>query len=350
MVNPDRIPVETGVSAPEGAGCTLSAAPRPLRFGGVEVGGPFWLAPMANYTNSPARIMARRLGASLVYTEMLAAPHLLKARRQYRDLTGFQAEERPIAAQMAPLEPDDAAKAARVFDEMGFDLIEINMACPAPKIIRRKRGGALMRDPERAVAIARAVAAATARPTLVKMRSGWSPEEGFVAAELAPRMVEAGAQAVVVHARYVTQLYRGRANWLELASVVEACPAPVIGSGDLATANDGLRMMRETGCAAVTFARGAIGNPWVFREAAALAEGLPPPPPPSVEEVLAVIRDHCRLSVELVSWRNDYHTLRRTLPKYAKRLRGAGKEMMASLALTRTQTDWAAWKRQWGFD
>ena len=321
----------------------------PVRIGDLEVAGPFWLAPMAHYTNSAARIMARRFGASLVCTEMIAAPHFVNSGRQYKDIATYEQEERPIGAQMAPLDPEDAFEAARIFGDMGFDLIEINMACPAPKIVRRGRGGGLLRDHDRAVRIAEGVVSGTSLPVTVKVRSGWDAADGLTTLELAPRLIEVGVSAIVLHARYVTQLYKGPANWLHIGEMVEACPAPVIGSGDLRDAEAAVRMLRETRCAAVSLARGAVGNPWIFREAAARLAGETAPSHPTPEEALDAIREHCRLSAEFGSWPVEYHTMRRTLPKYARRIPGKGKLMMRELADTRTRDDWEAWKEQWGF-
>lgn len=326
---------------------TLAA---PLRLGGLEIPNPVWFAPMAHYSNSPARIMARRFGAGFVYTEMIAAPHFVNSRRQYADVATYAEEERPVGAQMAPLSPPDAAEAARIFTDMGFDLVEINMACPAPKIVKRGRGGGLLKDHSLAADIVAAVKAATRLPVTAKVRLGWDAADGFTSLELGPRLAQAGADAVVLHARYVTQLYKGPAEWRHIAGMVQACPVPVVGSGDLKNAEAAAGMLRETGCAAVTVARGAIGNPWVFRDALALLSGQPAPPPPSREEALEAIAEHCRLSAMLGHWPTEYHVLRRTLPKYAKRLKGGeGKRMTLDLADTRTKDDWEAFKKRWGF-
>lgn len=321
----------------------------PLRIGRVEVAGPLWLAPMAHYTNRPTRIMARRFGADLVFTEMIAAPHFIRLHtgQRYRKIADFGDEERPIAGQMAPLEPEDAAEAARVFDDMGFDIIDINMACPARKIVRRGRGGGLLRDPDRAVRVAESVVRSASRPVTVKIRGGWAPEEGFASLDLARRLVDAGVAAVCLHARSVQQLYRGPANWLHIGELVEALPVPVIGSGDLISAEAAVRMLRETRCAAVTFARGAVGNPWIFRDTRALLDGRPLPPPPTREEALAVIREHCRLSADLVPFPKEYHILRRILPRYGRRIPGPSHQMMRELGETRTEADWRAWKEKW---
>ena len=348
MVNPDRIPIEPRLR--QGASAPLPDA-GPVRIRGLEIAGPLWLAPMAHYTNRATRIMARRFGAHFVYTEMIAAPHFIQLQRgrRFRRIADFGEEERPIGAQMAPLGPDDAAEAARLFEDMGFDLIEINMACPAPKIARRGRGGALLRDPDLAVRVTESAVGATSRPVTVKMRSGLLAEDGFTSLELARRMADAGVAAVCLHPRSVKQLYKGRANWLLITEMVEALPVPVIGSGDLASGEAAVNMLRETRCAAVTLARGAVGNPWIFRDAQALLDGRPAPPHPSREEVLAAIREHCRLSAELGRFPGEYHTMRRILPKYAKKLRGHSRPMMQELADTRAERDWHAWKDKWGF-
>ena len=346
MANPDRIPIETVPAADHPAGLALGAAP--VRIGDLEVANPVWMAPMAHYTNSAARTIAKRFGAGLVYTEMIAAPHFVHSGRQYADVATYEEEERPIGAQMAPLSPADAGEAARIFTDMGFDMIEINMACPAPKIVKRGRGGGLLRDHRLACDIAAAVAERTDRPVTVKVRSGWDAEDGFTSIDLGPALVEAGADAIVLHARYVKQLYKGPSNWLHIADMVDACPAPVIGSGDLSDGAAAVRMLRETRCAAVTLARGAVGNPWAFPEALARLSGDPPPEPPTRDEVLAVMAEHCRLSAERGSWPREYHTLRRTLPKYARKMPGPSKPLSRELGDTRTREEWVAFKEKWG--
>lgn len=320
-------------------------------MGGLEIPNPVWLAPMAHYTNSPARIMARRFGAGFVYTEMIAAPHFVNSRRQYADVATYEEEERPVGAQMAPLSPTDAAEAARIFADMGFDLVEVNMACPAPKIVKRGRGGGLLKDHSLAADVVAAAKENSTLPVTAKVRLGWDASEGFTSLELGPRLAKAGADAVVLHARYVTQLYKGPAEWGRIAEMVRACPVPVVGSGDLKSAEAAVRMLHETGCAAVTMARWAIGNPWVFRDALAMLSGQPAPPLPTREDILAVISEHCRLSARRGHWPTEYHVLRRTLPKYAKRLSGGeGKKMTLDLADTRTEQDWLAFKARWGMD
>ena len=320
-----------------------------IQIGHVRIEHPFLLAPMAHYTNRPARVMARRFGASMVYTEMIAAQHFVRCGPRYRVIADFGEDERPIAAQMAPATVEYAVRATELFNERGFDLIEINMACPAPKIVKRGRGGALLRDPDRAVAILESVVANTSRPVTAKLRCGWDTESGPCATDLAVRLVDAGASAISLHPRYVKQLYKGPSNWLFLTELVEAVDVPVIGSGDLKTASDALNMLAETRCAAVAFARGAVGNPWIFRQALAKLDGREPPPAPSAEEAFAVICEHCRLSAEIAVWPDEYHILRRTLPRYLKGIEGrAG--MLRDLNTTRTQDDWNAWKRKWGFE
>jgi len=325
-----------------------SDSPHQVKIGSLRLANPFFMAPMAGYTNRAVRVMARRFGAALVHTEMIAAQQFVRGGPRYRLIGEFGPEERPIAAQMAPAQPEHAAQVARAFDECGFDLIDINMACPVPKIVKRGRGGALLRDPERATAIVESVVANTSRPVTVKMRCGWCPEEGPIALDLAPRLAAAGAAGITLHPRYVTQLYRGRANWLYISELAHALDVPVIGSGDLHTAVDALNMMAETRCAAVAFARGALGNPWVFREALARLEGRAPLPPPGREEIEVAIREHCRLAVELGSWPAEHHVMRRLMPRYLRGLAGK-KDLLRDLALVRTQEQWIAWKQTHGF-
>ena len=320
-----------------------------FHIGDVCLEHPFLLGPMAHYTNRPTRIISRRLGAALVCTEMIAAQHFVRCGPKYRIVADFGPEEHPIAAQVAPAAPEYAAEATRLLDARGFDIIDINMCCPARKIVKRGRGAALLNDPDRAVAVTEAVLANTSRPVTVKMRIGWSEETGPQAINLAQRLESLGVAAFCLHPRFAKQLYKGRANWLWIGELAQTCRVPVIGSGDLMTALDAVNMLRETRCAAVALARGALGNPWIFAQAVACLRNGTPLRPPSEEELRGVVREHCRLSSDIMGWPNGYHVMRRTMPRYLRAM-PAKRRMLRELGATRTREDWDAWQREWGFD
>ena len=242
------------------------------------------LAPMAGVSDEAFRTLCREQGADLTYTEMVSAKGLSYANEKTRHLLRLAPGEDQVAVQLFGHEPDTmAAQAAWIEREMGQSLayLDINMGCPARKIVSKGDGSALMKDPALAASIVRAVRAAVSRPVTVKFRRGWA-EGDETAPEFARRMEDAGACAIAVHGRYAEQLYRGRAEWGAIARVKEAVSVPVVGNGDVRSGADAV-------------ARAAEGNPWLFAQAKAALAGEPEPDGPTVEERIALARRHARL-------------------------------------------------------
>ncbi len=255
------------------------------------------LAPMAGVSDEAFRTLCREQGADLAYTEMVSAKGLSYANEKTRHLLRLAPGEDQVAVQLFGHEPDTmAAQAAWIEDEMGEALayLDVNMGCPARKIVSKGDGSALMKEPELAAAIVSAVRAAVEHPVTVKFRRGWAEGED-TAPEFARRMEDAGACAVAVHGRYAEQLYRGSADWGTIARVKDAVSVPVIGNGDVRRGADAAAMVERTGCDAVMIARGAEGNPWVFAQAKAALAGETEPQAPGVEERIAMARRHARL-------------------------------------------------------
>lgn len=255
------------------------------------------LAPMAGVSDEAFRTLCREQGAYLTYTEMVSAKGLSYANEKTRCLLRLAEGEDQVAVQLFGHEPEVMAEQARwVEQEMGSSLayLDINMGCPARKIVTKGDGSALMKEPALAASIVRAVSDAVEHPVTVKFRRGWA-EGAETCVSFARRMEDAGAAAVAVHGRYALQLYRGRADWDAIARVKEAVSVPVIGNGDVRCGADAAEMVRRTGCDAVMIARGAEGNPWVFAQCKAALAGEPEPPKPSVEERIAMARRHARL-------------------------------------------------------
>ena len=255
------------------------------------------LAPMAGVSDEAFRALCREQGADLAFTEMVSAKGLSYANEKTRHLLALAPGEDQVAVQLFGHEPDTmAAQAAWIEQEMGESLayLDVNMGCPARKIVSKGDGSALMREPGLAASIVRAIRAAVAHPVTVKFRRGWA-----MGAETAPdfarRMEDAGACAVAVHGRFAEQLYRGSADWDVIARVKEAVDVPVIGNGDVRSGADAVALTARTGCDAVMIARGAEGNPWVFAQAKAALAGVPEPPAPDARERIAMARRHARL-------------------------------------------------------
>jgi nifR3 family TIM-barrel protein len=269
-----------------------------MRIGPHTFPGRFFLAPLAGVSDRPFRAICREMGAAFAYTEMVSAHGLIHGTAQTLSYLDRDPAEVPFAVQVFAGEPRALAQGAAAAVDAGAGLVDINMACPVRKVCGTGAGAALARDPAAvAAAVGAVVAAVRGVPVTVKIRSGW--DEGTVnCVEVARAAEGAGAAAVALHGRTRTQGYAGRARWEHVAAVKAAVAIPVLGSGDVWTAADALRMRRETGCDAVLVARGACGNPWIFRELAAAERGLPPPLPPTRDEWAATVLRHVALQVE----------------------------------------------------
>jgi nifR3 family TIM-barrel protein len=234
---------------------------------------------MAGMTDTAFRRLVKRLGGCrLVVSEMVSSEGLVRGQDKTLEYAEFTEEERPVAIQIFGGDPERMARAAQVVEEIGADLVDVNMGCPVPKIARSSAGCSLMREPERAGAIVAAMVRAVRIPVTVKMRAGWNERE-VNAPALARRMEDAGASGLAVHGRTAAQSYTGLADWELIASVAAAVSIPVWGNGDCNEPQELLHRMRETGVAGILVGRGVLRNPWIFAQAAALAEGRPMPVP-----------------------------------------------------------------------
>ncbi len=266
-------------------------------IGGVALDSPLILAPMAGVTDLPFRLLCKEQGCSLVYTEMVSAKAILYKNKNTRALLEVKEEEHPVAVQLFGSDPAVMAEIAAQVEEGPFEIIDVNMGCPVPKIVKNGEGSALMRDPKLAEKILTAMVKATKKPVTVKFRKGF--ENGDSAAAEFAKMAEAsGVAAVAVHGRTREQYYSGKADWDIIRQVKDAVSVPVIGNGDIFEPEDAVRMMEETGCDGVMIARGAKGNPWIFGRTKGLMETGITPPKPSGGEIRDMILRHGRMLSE----------------------------------------------------
>lgn len=266
-------------------------------IGNVTLENPFFLAPLAGITDAPFRRICKEQGAGLVYSEMVSGKGLYYNDKATERLLRIYDDEKPVAFQIFGSEPEIIGYTAEKLNGRGNCILDINMGCPVPKVVKNGEGSALLKDPKLVETIVRAAVEKAGKPVTAKIRIGWDAEN-VNAVEIAKVIEAAGASAIGVHGRTREQYYSGKADWDVIRQVKEAVSIPVIGNGDIFTGQDAVRMLAETGCDFIMIARGALGNPWIFREALALWKGQTMPQHPSLKEKIETILKHFDLLLE----------------------------------------------------
>ncbi len=291
-------------------------------IGNVALDNPSVLAPMAGVTDLAFRLLAKEMGCGLVYSEMVSAKGLLYENCRTKELIRIDERERPTAVQLFGSVPAEVAEAARRVAETGADIIDFNMGCPTPKIVKNGEGSALLRTPALAASILRAMVDAVPVPVTVKIRAGWDSET-INAVEIAKIAEQAGISAIAVHGRTREQFYSGHADWSIIGKVKQAVNIPVIGNGDVRVVQDAERLLHETGCDGVMVGRAACGNIWIFRQIAAYLKNGQVLPGPAFSERAATLLRHLDMLIELKGEHTAIREMRRHAVCYVKGFPGA---------------------------
>lgn len=293
-----------------------------MKIGSVETDNFTVLAPLAGISNLPMRLLAKRAGCGLVCSEMISSHGLVYGSGKTVQLLDSTPEEKPLSVQIFGSNPPIMADAARIVQDSGADIVDINFGCSVKKILKSNAGSALMKDSPLAQRILDSVRKAVTIPLTIKIRSGWEPS-GIQAMEIARLAEGCGVDAIAVHPRTATQGFRGEADWSIIAAVKKNLSIPVIGNGDVTTPEDALRMLNATGCDGVMVGRAAIGNPMIFGGILAAAHGRPATVPNDgqrIEMMIGYLRD----SVRYLGEKTACHMMRSRLCWFVKGMRNAG--------------------------
>lgn len=269
----------------------------PFKIGELTIDPPVLLAPMEDVSSLPFRLIAKRIGRpGLMFTEFVSAMAIHYGAKKTLRKMRIHPDERPLGIQIFGPDPEIMAETARLAEEMGADLVDINMGCWVPKVCKTGSGAALLKDPDRAQQIVEAVVNAVRVPVTVKVRAGFE-YEAFTAPDLVRRFQDVGAKMITLHARFAKQGFEGEADWRLIERMREAVSVPLIGNGDVKKPEDALRMLRETGCDGVMVGRAAISNPWALAKITAAVNGDPEPKDPTLDERIEIALEHLRLAI-----------------------------------------------------
>lgn len=288
-----------------------------LHIGSLDIDGVVGLAPMAGFTEPVFRGICRELGAAFVVTELVSSEGLVRGSEKTNRYLEFEERERPLGMQLFGSDPGAMGRSASILSELGPDFLDINMGCPVPKVVTKEAGAALLRNKTLLFDLARAVVDGASVPVTAKIRSGWDRDSADI--ERTGEILErAGIAAIAIHARTRSERFEGKANWNDIRRLAAAVSIPVIGNGDVRTGADARRMLEETRCHGVLVGRGAVGNPWIFREARQLLEAGTVPGRPSHGEVIGLAIEHLRRSVARKGLPRGLLEMRKPLVAYVR--------------------------------
>lgn len=296
-----------------------------LKIGNLEMKNPVVLAPMAGVCNSAFRLTVKEFGAGLVYAEMVSDKGIVYKNEKTLNMLYIDEREKPLSLQISGGEKDSLVAAAKFVDQnTNADIIDINMGCPMPKVIKSDAGAKWLLDPDKIYELVAAVVDAVAKPVTVKMRMGWD-DEHIYAVRNAQAVQRAGGKAVALHGRTRVQMYEGKANWDIIREVKQSVDIPVIGNGDVQTPQDAKRMLDETGCDGVMIGRAALGNPWMIYRTIKYLETGELPGEPTAQEKVNVCLLHLDRLIKLKSEYIAVREMRKHATWYLKGIQGSGK-------------------------
>ena len=295
-----------------------------LKIGNVELDNRYILGPMAGVTDLPFRLLCKEQGAGLLCMEMVSAKAIYYNNRNTESLLEIHPDETPVSLQLFGSDPKIMSEMAKRIEERPFAILDVNMGCPVPKVVRNGEGSALMKEPKLVYEIVSALVKAIDKPVTVKIRKGFD-DDHVNAVEIAKIIEEAGAAAVAVHGRTREQYYSGKADWDIIRQVKEAVSIPVIGNGDVTSPQKADELVRRTGCDGIMIARGAEGNPWIFSEMIHWEETGELPPRPDKDEIREMMLKHARLQLEYKGEFCGIREMRKHVAWYTKGLKGAAR-------------------------
>ena len=295
-----------------------------LKIGNIELVNRYILGPMAGVTDLPFRLLCKEQGAGLLCMEMVSAKAIYYNNRNTESLLEIHPDETPVSLQLFGSDPKIMSEMAKRIEERPFAILDVNMGCPVPKVVRNGEGSALMKEPKLVYEIVSALVKAIDKPVTVKIRKGFD-DDHVNAVEIAKIIEEAGAAAVAVHGRTREQYYSGKADWDIIRQVKEAVSIPVIGNGDVTSPQKADELVRQTGCDGIMIARGAEGNPWIFSEMIHWEETGELPPRPDKDEIREMMLKHARLQLEYKGEFCGIREMRKHVAWYTKGLKGAAR-------------------------